>query len=67
MLQPVALYRPTGKIAWDDGSITTVSNAFDEDGDETDDLDHAVAIVAQAPDGWWHSMPISMFERAMVH
>lgn len=47
--------------ALDDGTVFTITNLLDSDGDETDDEDDAVAAVGQLPNGLWVSFDLRDF------
>lgn len=47
----------------DDDSIVPITNLYDADGDETDDLNEAVAFVAGEGKRWF-TRPFSDFEEA---
>lgn len=49
---------PPGLAVIFDGHYIQVTNMFDVDGDETDDLDVACSVVGKLFDGRWCSMKV---------
>lgn len=53
-----------GRVAvLDSGETIAFSTMFDFDGDETDDADQAVSVVAPLPTGGWAVILLDEFER----
>jgi hypothetical protein len=46
----------------DDDTVFTLTNLYDDDGDETEDADDAASAVGQLPDGRWVAFPLSDFD-----
>ena len=56
------------RTAWlESGEQFPITNMFDEDGDETDDIDAVVAFVGRLPDGGWVTVDMREFEDASVN
>ena len=50
-----------------EGRALVIASMFDADGDETEDPEAAVAVVAQHPNGSWWAIDLRAFERVEVH
>lgn len=63
----VAVSRSRRVAITDDGRECSLTNLFDDFGDEIDDVTRAVAAVCQLPDGQWASIDLTQFEAVAVH
>lgn len=51
----------------EDGSLCTIENPLDSEGEETDQVDQAVFVVGQIPDGRWVCIDRRLFTERVVH
>lgn len=62
MIRPVRLNRELQCVIFDDGNAQSITNMYDEWGEETDDINKAVSIVAPDTDGLWHCIALAFFK-----
>lgn len=60
-----AIWWPTRDVILRCGSVYRIATLIDHDGDETDDIDTAVAAVAPHPLGWV-SIDLSFYPREIT-
>ncbi len=59
--------RATRMVITEDGQTLPITNMFDADGDECDDVDDAVTCVAGSDkDGLWLSIDFSVMEKVTL-
>jgi hypothetical protein len=62
-----AVCYPLRLVVLDDGTECPITNLFDAEGDETDDIDEATAAVAKIDDDNWLSIDLTQFDPVVVH
>lgn len=51
----------------DDGIVGTITNLFDANGDDTDDISEAVSAVVRISDDEWFVVALADYETVQVH
>jgi hypothetical protein len=62
-----AISRQGGYAILDDGAMIKFHAAYDEFGEETDDLSEAVTAIAPLPDGTWIAIDFRYFDPVVVN
>lgn len=51
----------------DDGRVGEITNLFDCDGEDTDDIEDAVTAVIRLADDEWYAVALDDYEPARIH
>ncbi len=63
----IAVHRWRKIAVTEDGSECPFTDMLDWQGEETEDVDEAVAAICQLPDGRWCAIDLSAFDREAIH
>jgi len=67
MSAPYAVNYTDKLVIFDDGSVSPITDMFDDDGEETDDMEAATTVVCKSVDGQWWCVNLAEFERTPRH
>lgn len=51
----------------DDGRVGTITNMFDADGEETDDIEEAITAVIRLADDEWYTVALDDYEATRLN
>lgn len=51
----------------DDGRVGTITNLFDADGEETDDIEDAITAVIRLADDEWYTVALDDYDTARLN